>query len=120
MPRVLGVDSSTQATKVELRDADDGALLASGRAPHPPTGTPPVSEQHPDAWWHALQAAVAGAGVTFDEVDAIAVGAQQHGLVAIDANDDVIRPAKLWNDTESAADAAWLVERLGSAGAWAE
>ena len=56
MPLVLGVDSSTQTTKVELRDADSGELVGHGRAPHPPT-TPPRSEQDPEAWWDALRAA---------------------------------------------------------------
>ncbi|HEX2486665.1 MAG TPA: xylulokinase, partial [Myxococcota bacterium] len=115
MPRVLGIDSSTQATKVELRDAETGALLAEGRAPHPPT-TPPRSEQDPGAWWRALAGALADAGVR--EVDALAVAAQQHGLVALGADDEVLRPAKLWNDTESASDADALVASLGAA-AWA-
>jgi xylulokinase len=110
MPLVLGVDSSTQSTKVEVRDADTGALLAEGRAPHPPT-TPPRSEQHPDAWWDALARARAG----LPPVDAIAVAGQQHGLVALDAQGTVIRPAKLWNDTESAPDAQWLRKQLDDA-----
>ena len=63
MPLVLGVDSSTQSTKVEVRDADTGELVAVGRAPHPPT-TPPRSEQDPSAWWDALRAAVEQADVT--------------------------------------------------------
>ena len=58
MPLVLGVDSSTQSTKVELRDADDGRLIASGRSPHPAT-LPPRSEQDPAAWWTALRGACA-------------------------------------------------------------
>jgi xylulokinase len=120
VPRVLGVDSSTQACKVELRDADDGALLASGRAPHPPTGAPPVSEQHPDAWWQAFEAALADARVALAHADAISVAAQQHGMVVLDAHHAVVRKAKLWNDTQSAADAQWLVDQLaGGAGAWA-
>ena len=61
MPLVMGVDSSTQSTKVELRDADDGTLVASGRAPHPPVH-PPRSEQDPGAWWDALLAAAGAAG----------------------------------------------------------
>jgi xylulokinase len=117
MPTVLGVDSSTQSTKVEVRDADTGALVAHGRASHPPT-TPPRSEQDPAAWWDALQRAVAEAGVR--DVDAVAVAGQQHGLVVLDDHDDVVRPAKLWNDTESAPDARWLIDRLGSAAAWAD
>ena len=110
MPLVLGVDSSTQATKVEVRDADDGRLLATGRAPHPPT-TPPHSEQDPAAWWDALVAAVAQTGTR--DIDAMSVAGQQHGLVVLDKKGDVLRPAKLWNDTESAPDAAAMVDQLG-------
>ena len=58
MALVLGIDSSTQSTKVEVRDADTGALVASGQAPHPRTA-PPRSEQDPEAWWSALAGAVA-------------------------------------------------------------
>ncbi len=118
MPRVLGVDSSTQATKVEVRDADTGTLLASGRAPHPTT-SPPRSEQHPSAWWRAFEQACARADVRWTDVDAVAVAAQQHGMVVLDAHDEVVRPAKLWNDTESAPDSVWLLGRR-SAREWAE
>jgi xylulokinase len=122
VPLVLGIDSSTQSTKVEVRDADSGELVAHGRAPHPAT-TPPRSEQDPRAWWDALgvafQVADAAAGVA-----AVAVAGQQHGLVVLDTDDKLIRPAKLWNDTESAPDAQWLIGRLaendrGGEGAWA-
>jgi xylulokinase len=111
---VLGVDSSTQSTKLELRDAATGRLEASARAPHPPV-SPPRSEQHPEAWWDALGLAAAGLGRR--PVAALAIGGQQHGMVVLDADGSVVRPAKLWNDTESAPDAAVLVERLG-AEAW--
>jgi xylulokinase len=113
MPLVGGLDSSTQTTKIEVRDADTGALVASGRAPHPPT-TPPRSEQEPAAWWAAFEAARAG----MPHVDAASVAGQQHGLVVLDAAGAVIRPAKLWNDTESDADAQWLRSKLDDA-AWA-
>lgn len=114
----MGVDSSTQAAKVEVRDADSGALVGEGRAPHPPA-QPPRAEQDPRSWWEAL--AVARARATrAGEVVALSVAGQQHGLVVLDRSDRVIRPAKLWNDTESAADAAWLLERLpGGSAAWA-
>jgi xylulokinase len=110
---VCGIDSSTQSCKVVIRDADSGRLLRSGRAPHP-DGT----EVGPEAWWQALQQAIADAG-GIDDVAAIAVGAQQHGLVALDENGGVIRPSLLWNDTRSAGAAATLVDELG-AEAWAE
>ena len=119
MSLVLGVDSSTQSTKVEVRDADTGELVGRGRAPHPATA-PPRSEQDPEAWWSALGAARDEAGHG-DDVVATSVAAQQHGMVVLDAQDAVIRPAKLWNDTESAPDAEWLLGQLdGGAAAWAE
>lgn len=119
MPLVAGVDSSTTGCKVEVRDAATGELVASGRAPHPATN-PPRSEQHPDAWWSAFEAAAAEADLDgHHRPAAIAVAAQQHGLVVLDHGGDVLRPAKLWNDTESAEDAAALVDALGPGG-WAE
>jgi xylulokinase len=119
MPLVAGVDSSTSACKIEIRDADSGEVVAAGRAPHPAT-TPPRSEQHPQEWWTAFRLACAHAGVFGDHRPAaISVAGQQHGLVVLDAGGNVLRPAKLWNDTESAADAHALVATLG-ADAWAE
>jgi xylulokinase len=114
---VLGVDSSTQSTKLELRDAATGRLEASERAPHPSV-SPPRSEQHPEAWWDAL--ALAGARLGRRPVAALAIGGQQHGMVVLDADGSVVRPAKLWNDTESADDAQWLVEQLGGPEPWVE
>jgi len=119
---VLGVDASTQSTKVEVRDADTGALVARGSAPHPAT-TPPRSEQDPEAWWSAFEVARDRAGALELGLDpaAASFAAQQHGMVVVDAAGEVIRPAKLWNDTESAPDTPWLLGRLdGGAAAWAE
>jgi xylulokinase len=117
MPLVAGVDSSTGSTKVEIRDLDSGELVASGSAPHPAT-TPPRSEQDPESWWAAFETAWSQAGAL--KVAAISIGGQQHGMVAIDIHGAVIRPAKLWNDTESAPDAGWLLKQLpGGAADWA-
>ena len=115
---VAGVDSSTQSTKVEVRDLDTGDVVGRGSAPHPAT-TPPRSEQDPRAWWSAFETAWAAAGSP--QVEAISVAGQQHGMVVLDADRQVIRPAKLWNDTETAPDAGWLIKQLpGGAAAWAE
>jgi xylulokinase len=117
MRLVAGIDSSTQSTKVEIRDLGNGEIVARGSAPHPAT-TPPRSEQVPDAWWTAFESAWAAAGSP--RVEAISVAGQQHGMVVLDADREVIRPAKLWNDTESAADAGRLIEQLpGGAAGWA-
>ena len=107
MTLVAGVDSSTQSCKVVVRDAATGALVRRGAALHPP-GT----EVDPQAWWVALQEAIEAAGGLAD-VAALAVGGQQHGLVALDAEGQVIRPALLWNDTRSAQAATDLVREFG-------
>lgn len=108
MPLVAGVDSSTQSCKVVIRDAGTGALVRMGRAPHP-DGT----EVDPAAWWQALRQALTAAG-GLDDVDALAVAGQQHGMVALDAEGRVIRDALLWNDTRSAPAAADLIGEFGA------
>ena len=120
MALVLGVDSSTQSVKVEIRDAATGVLTATGRAAHPAT-TPPRSEQPPSAWWDAFVEAanLALAGVDRSDVVAISVAGQQHGMVALDVDGTPVYPAKLWNDTESAPQADALVAQLGTKG-WAD
>lgn len=117
MALVAGIDSSTQSTKVEVRDLGSGEIVASGSAPHPAT-VPPRSEQEPRIWWEALERAWSDAGSP--TVDAVSIGAQQHGMVALDADGESVHPAKLWNDTESSPDADALVEALGGPAAWAE
>lgn len=113
MALVAGVDSSTQSCKVVIRDADTGELVREGAARHP-GGT----EVHPEAWWSALQEAIAAAG-GFADVGAVSVAGQQHGMVCLDSTGEVVRPALLWNDTRSADAAAALVTEKG-AGWWAE
>jgi xylulokinase len=108
---VAGVDSSTQSTKVVLCRAEDGTVLGSGSAPHP-GGT----ECDPRAWWDALLAA--GDGL-LGRADAVGVSAQQHGMVTLDEDGQVVRPALLWNDVRSAPQAAELIAELGGPGEWA-
>jgi xylulokinase len=109
MTLVAGVDSSTQSCKVVICDLETGELLRTGRAAHP-DGT----EVDPQAWWEAFQAAILDAGGLAD-VEAISISGQQHGMVVLDADGRVIRPALLWNDTRSAAAAAQLTEEIGAA-----
>ena len=117
MPVVVGVDSSTQSTKVEVRDLDSGELVSSGRASHPSTGIAPVSQTNPTDWITAFDQAYAQASAqaVLPDVAAISVAGQQHGLVTLDASHKVVRPAKLWNDTESAPDAQWCVDQRDAA-----
>ena len=104
---IAGVDSSTQSVKIVIRAADTGELVREGRAPHP-DGT----EVDPNHWKNALDLAIAQAG-GLDDVAAISVGGQQHGMVALDESGEVIRPALLWNDTRSAAQAETLNSEMG-------
>lgn len=106
-PLVAGVDSSTQSVKVVIRSADTGELIRQGRASHP-EGT----EVDPALWETALTSAFEDAG-GLDGVSALAIGGQQHGMVALDSNGDVIRPALLWNDTRSAQSARDLNAEMG-------
>lgn len=116
MSVVAGVDSSTQSCKVELRQLDGGTLLGRGAAPHPPAFGP-RSEQWPADWWNAFERAfaqaVASAGIPATDVVALSFAAQCHGLVALDDEGEVIRPAKLWNDTTSAPQLAALRAQIG-------
>jgi xylulokinase len=115
MVLVAGVDSSTQSCKVVVRDAATGTLLRSGSAGHP-QGT----EVPPEAWERALHAAIRAAG-GLDDVAAVAVAGQQHGMVCLDESGAVVREALLWNDSRSAGAAADLVAELaGGAQAWAD
>jgi xylulokinase len=103
---VAGVDSSTQSTKVLLCDADDGRVVGRGSAPHP-GGT----ECPPQAWWSALLEA--GEDL-LARADAIGVAGQQHGMIVLGEDAEVIRPALLWNDLRSAGAAGQLVAERGA------
>ncbi|GAA4188109.1 xylulokinase [Microbacterium oryzae] len=108
MTLVAGIDSSTQSCKVVVRDVATGDVARTGRASHPDG-----SEIDPGHWWDALQTAIADAG-GLDDVAAVSIAGQQHGMVALDADGEVIRPALLWNDTRSADAAAALTAEIGA------
>ena len=114
MSLVAGVDSSTQSVKVVIRDAESGRLIRQGRASHP-DGT----EIDPRHWITGLEKALVDAG-GLDGVKAISIGGQQHGMVALDAQGEVIRPALLWNDTRSSDAALALNSELGGEQALAD
>ncbi|BBY61677.1 xylulokinase [Mycolicibacterium sarraceniae] len=113
MTLVAGVDSSTQSCKVVICDSETGAVVRSASTTHPP-GT----EVDPEHWWNALGDSIVRAG-GLDDVAAVAVGGQQHGMVCLDDEGTVVRPALLWNDTRSGGAAADLVAEFGGAAWWA-
>ncbi|MFJ5154209.1 xylulokinase [Streptomyces sp. NPDC088353] len=118
-PLVVGVDSSTQSTKVLVVDAATGQVVASGQAPHT-VSSGDGRESDPRQWWDALCEALHQCGEAAHEAAAVSIAGQQHGLVTLDAQGAPVRPALLWNDVRSAPQARRLVEELGGPKAWAE
>ncbi len=116
---VLGIDSGTQSTKVLVVDARDGKVLAAATQEYDliPGLPPGAKEQHPETWREAtasgIRRALRQAKAVASEVKAIGVSGQQHGFVPLDAKGDVIRPAKLWCDTSTAAECEKIMEQAG-------
>ena len=110
---VAGVDCSTQSTKVLIVEVATGRIVAEGREDHDVVyGAGGAAETDPEVWWRALAGALARTGMA-DRVDAISVAAQQHGLVVVDGDGAPLRPAMLWCDLRSSAEAAEIVAQLG-------
>jgi xylulokinase len=115
----LGIDSGTQSTKVLVVESRHGRVVgeaaqAYGLIPRLPPG---AKEQHPHTWRDAtakaIQAALKKAKASASEVAAIGVSGQQHGFVPLDKDGKVIRAAKLWCDTSTAAECDLITARLG-------
>ena len=111
----LGIDCGTQGTKALLINAA-GKPLGRGYAPHALIERSNGAREQDPQWWidaliDSVKQALAEASDT--NVLAIGVSGQQHGLVVLDENLQVIRPAKLWNDTETAPENAELIEIFG-------
>jgi xylulokinase len=109
MSQVLGVAFGPRSTEVEVRDADRGTLLATGRARHADLG-PDLDD--PTAWWRSLAAAVRQAGER--EIAAISVCGSHPGLVLLDGAGAVLRPVQPWSDAAAERDAARLRKALGA------
>jgi xylulokinase len=121
MSLYIGIDSGTQSVKAVALDAESGRVVAEARAPHTMIGGLPPGhmEQHPQEWATAMDAAIGEVASRIDRsrVRAIGVSGQQHGFVPLDEGGSVIRPAKLWCDTSTAAECAILTRRMGGAAA---
>jgi xylulokinase len=114
----LGIDVGTGGTRALLIDAD-GRPFRSHTAPHLPMRMeqPLCAEQDPDDWWGAAVRAVRGlleaSDVSGDLIGGIGLSGQMHGLVLLDADDRVIRPALIWCDQRSQTQVDWISETLG-------
>jgi xylulokinase len=114
---VLGLDVSTTAAKAVILDRL-GAVRSSAAVEYPfETPHPRWSEQDPNVWWssavRAIRTATDEAGR--DEVEAVGLAGQMHGLVALDAQDRVLRQAILWNDQRTEAECNEIRDVLGRA-----
>ncbi len=111
----IGIDLGTSAVKLLLVD-ERGEILNSVTKEYPLSFPQPGwSEQRPEDWWQAVRSGVPELLNGFDatEVKGIGAGGQMHGLVALDRNDQVIRPAILWNDGRTGEETAWLNTKIG-------
>lgn len=115
----LGIDSGTQSTKAIVLDLDTGKILASGQQSYGLIkGLPPGHlEQHPKTWIDAVNKCVLQClvklGAKKKKIRGIGVSGQQHGLVALDARDQVVRPAKLWCDTSTHEQCEQIAHQFG-------
>jgi xylulokinase len=117
MPYVLGLDISTTATKAVLIDGD-GRVAGIGTDEYDVrTPRPRWSEQDPGSWWSAAVAAIrralVDAAIDGTQVDAVGLSGQMHGLVLLDADDAVLRPAILWNDQRTIEEVERLRQLVG-------
>lgn len=114
----VGIDSGTQGTKVVVLSRNQQRIIASAHASHPIIETPQGGREQQPEWWtaaceQAMQTVLGSAAVDGTQIKGIGVSGQQHGLVPLDAQGRVIRPAKLWCDTETAPQCRTLTERIG-------
>jgi xylulokinase len=105
---LIGIDVGTTGVKGVAIDPD-GRVLATATAEYPLSRPHPGwSEQEPEDWWRAAQECLARL-----PEGPVGFSGQMHGLVVLDGDGNVLRPAILWNDQRTALEAAEIEERIG-------
>ncbi len=113
--KYIGIDLGTSSVKILLVD-ETGTILKTVSRDYPLSfPNPGWSEQEPADWWQACCTGIKEllADQDASQVRGIGCGGQMHGLVALDNNDEVIRPAILWNDGRTSEETSWLNEEVG-------
>ncbi len=118
MPYLMGLDISTTGAKALVID-EAGAVIAVANTPQPISQPQPLwSEQDPADWWDGISAsirrALAESGLTGDDIAAIGLTGQMHGLVLLDADGEVLRPSILWNDQRTGVQCVTMTARVGA------
>ena len=117
--KLLGIDIGTGGTRAVLID-ETGRVLGSATAEHQPISAPHRgwAEQEPDDWWaaacKAVPQALANAKATAEEVESVGLTGQMHGLVMLDADDKVVRPALIWCDQRTEEECREITEKIGA------
>jgi xylulokinase len=116
---VIGIDCGTQSTKVVAVDLETGEVLATGGKAHGMVGgLPPGAMEQDPAWWvdaagAGMDTVIGALGSRTEEVAAIGVSGQQHGMVCLDQDGGFVRPAKLWCDTSTTDQCRRITQALG-------
>src|SRR5687767_11577253 len=117
MTYFLGIDTSTTGSKALIID-ERGEVIAVASSPHTlQTPRPLWSEQDPREWWEATSTSIRSvleqAGIGGEEIGAVGLTGQMHGLVLLDETGNVLRPAILWNDQRTQRQCDEIHERIG-------
>src|ERR1700712_4898741 len=122
--KLLGIDVGTGGTRallIESEGAAAGEILGSATHEHVAFASPSAgwAEQDPHDWWQAAQAAIREVlrktAISPEEIACIGLSGQMHGAVLLDAANEVLRPALIWCDQRTSAEAAWLTQTVGQA-----
>ena len=117
MPYLMGLDISTTGAKALIID-DAGAVIAVANTAQPISQPRPLwSEQDPADWWdgmvESIRGALAASGLRGEDISAIGLTGQMHGLVLLAETGEALRPAILWNDQRTGAQCDHMTETIG-------
>ena len=118
MKYLIGIDLGTSGTKTVLFD-QEGRVMASATVEYPMSQPKNGwAEQSPEDWWRAAIDTISGvmsqSGVDKNDVAALGISGQMHGLVMLDEKGEVLRPSIIWCDQRTAAECAEITERVGA------
>lgn len=116
---LLGIDVGTGGTRAVLVDSR-GRVISSATAEHAPMSSPRIgwAEQAPEDWWRAacqaIKECLAKSSTNAQEVSGVGLTGQMHGLVLLDAQDQVVRPALLWCDQRTEEECREITKQVGA------